>query len=57
MTLKDDFAKMDYFEQITINAIWNELVQECININNTGTTYTTYLSSSLVYETGRSNEI
>lgn len=37
-TKEDIFIKIDLFEQITIEAIWQELVQECNNINNTGNT-------------------
>ena len=33
-----EFAKMDYFEALSIEAIWREQVKKCKNANNTGTT-------------------
>ena len=38
MSLHEEFAKMDYFEALSIEAIWREQVEKCKNANNTGTT-------------------
>ena len=38
MSLQEEFAKLDYFEALTIEAIWREQVEKCKNANNTGTT-------------------
>ena len=38
MSMKEEFARMDYFEALSIKAICREQVEKCKNANNTGTT-------------------
>ena len=47
MSLHEEFAKMDYFEALSIEAIWREQVEKCKNVNNTGTTCELFDNTSL----------
>ena len=47
MSLQEEFAKLDYFEALTIEAIWREQVEKCKNANNTGTTNNLFDTTNL----------
>ena len=55
MSLQAEFAKLDYFEALTIEAIWREQVEKCINANNTGTTNNLFDTTNLTDLTDLTN--